>query len=169
MNETLAASHKPRIGWARVLTVAGVIVIVASAVLGYLSLQRMPTLEPVDFGQEVQMTATGSTSATIFASTGLSEPPSCRVTAEKGESVTVGGAEHYRQGGGLESTFGFGVTAGTRYTVTCSAAETGQFAVVQDASDLSGLFIAAGSLGLVLAGVGVALTARHGRRTWSDR
>lgn len=163
MSATRAASDKRHVAWARVLVVAGAVTTLASAVVGYLWLHRMPGLQAVDFGQRVQFAATESASATIFASTGLSRPPSCEVTSGSGEAVTVGEAEHYHQGGGLESAFGFPVTSGTTYTVTCSATETGRFAVAQDADVPEGLFIAAGSLGLVMCGVGGVLIARQRR------
>lgn len=135
-----------------------------SAVVGYLWLQRMPELEPVDFGQQVQITATESTSATIFVSTGLSRPPSCEVTSEDGDPVAAGDAERYHQGGGLESAFGFPVTSGTTYTVRCGrAAEGGRFAVAQDAAAPEAVFIGVGSLGLVMCGVGAVVAARQRR------
>jgi hypothetical protein len=144
--------------------VGGAVLILASAVVGYVWLQRMPELQPVDFGEHGQITATDSTTATIYAATGLSQAPSCEVTSEDGTSVAVGEAERYRQEGGLESAFGFPVAAGTTYTVTGSGAtETGQFAVAQDDAVPEGAFMAAGLLGLVVCGVGVVLAARQRR------
>ena len=168
MSATPAASDKRHVAWARVLVVAGVVTTLVSAVVGYVWLHRMPALQAVDFGQRVQIAATESTSATIFASTGLSRPPSCEVSSGNGEAVTVGEADRYHQGGGLESAFGFPVTSGTTYTVTCKATETGRFAVAQEAGAPEGLFIAAGSLGLVMCGVGGVLMARQ-RRAMNTR
>jgi hypothetical protein len=137
-----------------------------SAAVGYAWLKRMPELQPVDFGQQAQIRATESTSATIFASTGMSQPPSCEVTSGNGDPVTVGDAQHYHQGAGLESAWGFPVTSGTTYTVMCrGAAEDGRFAVAQDAAVPEVIFIAAGSLGLVMSVVGglFAFRQRHRR------
>lgn len=164
MSKTLAVTDNAHLLWARVLIVAGAVITLASAGVGYLWLHRIPELQPVDFGQHVQIIATESTSATIFASTGLSRPPSCEVISENGDPVAVGNARRYHQGGGLESTFGFSVTSGTRYTVTCSSAtEAGRFAVAQDAAVPEGVFIAAGSLGLVICAGGGVLMARQRR------
>jgi hypothetical protein len=79
----------------RPVITAGVVTTLTSAIVGYLWLQRMPDLQPVDFGQPAQITATRSTSATIFASTGLSRPPSCEVTSGTGDAVVVGEPERY--------------------------------------------------------------------------
>jgi hypothetical protein len=171
VSETVAVADQRHTLWARVLTVAGAATTLVSAVVGYLWLHRMPELQPTDFGRQVQITATKSTSVTIFASTGLSRPPPCEVTSGNGDPVTVGEAEHYHQGGGLESAFGFPVTSGTTYTVTCgSATETGRFAVAQDAAVPEGVFMTAGSLGLVMCGVGGVLMVRQRRamNTGSD-
>jgi hypothetical protein len=90
------------------------------------------------------------------------------VTSQDGDRVTVGDAQHYRQGGGLESAWGFPVASGSTYTVTCrSAGEDGQFAVAQEADVPEGIFIAAGSLGLALCVVGALLAFRQ--RRLSDR
>ena len=122
----------------------------------------MPDLQPVGFGQQVQIRATEHTSATIYGSTGMSRPPSCTVSTGNGELVTVGDAQDYHQAGGLESAGGFLVTAGTTYTVTCrSEAGDGRFAVAQDAAVPEGIFIAAGSLGLAMCGVGGLLAFRR--------
>jgi hypothetical protein len=135
-----------------------------SAAVGYLWLKRMPELHPVDFGQQAQIRATESTSATIFASTGMSQPPSCEVASGNGDPVAVGEAERYLQEGGLESTFGFPVASGTTYTVTCTTAtEAGRFAVTQDATVPEGVFMETGLLGLVVCGTGVVLAARQRR------
>jgi hypothetical protein len=164
MARTMAVTNRPHVPWAKALTVGGAVLILASAVVGYLWLQRMPELQPVDFGEHVEITATESTAATIYASTGLSQAPSCEVTSEDGSSVTEGEADRYRQEGGLESAFGFPMTSGTTYTVTCtSATEAGHFAVAQDDAVPEGAFIAAGLLGLVVCGVGVVLAARQRR------
>jgi hypothetical protein len=170
VRKTLEVVEKGHAPWARLLIVAGAVTTLASAAVGYLWLHRMPELRPVDFGQQVKITATESTSATIFASTGLSRPPSCEVTSANGGRVTLGGARRYYQGGGLESAFGFPVTAGTTYTVTCgSATETGRrFAVAEDAAVPEVVFITAGSLGLVMCGVGGVLMVRQ-RRAMSTR
>lgn len=165
VSKALAVTSRARFPLGAVLIVAGAVTTVIAAVVGYLWLQRMPELRPVDFGQQVQVTATESTSATIFASTGLSRPPSCEVTSENGVPVTVGEAARYHQGGGLESAFGFPVSSGTTYTVRCgSSTEAGRFAVAQDAAVPEGVFIAAGSLGLVMCGWGGVLAARQRRR-----
>lgn len=153
------------IPWARLLILAGAATMLISAAVGYVWLERMPELKPVDFGQQAQIRATESTSATIFASTGMSQPPSCEVTSGNGDPVTVGDAHHYHQEGGLESASGFPVTAGTTYTVTCrGASEDGRFAVAQDAAVPEGIFIAAGSLGLVMCVVGGLLAFRQRQR-----
>lgn len=136
-----------------------------SAALGYVWLKRMPELQPVDFGQQTQIRATESTSATIFASTGMSQPPSCEVTSGNGDPVTVGDAQHYRQGAGLESASGFPMTSGTAYAVTCrGTAQHGHFAVAQDAAVPEVNFIAAGSLGLVMSVVGGLFAFRQRQR-----
>lgn len=154
-----------RLPWARTLILVGVATTLTSAAVGYVWLQRMPELQPVAFGRQVQITARDSTSATIFASTGLSRPPSCEVASESGDQVTVGDPERYYQGDGLESAFGFPVATGGTYRVRCSsAAEGGRFAVAEDMAVPEGVFIAAGSLGLVMCGLGGLLTARQGRR-----
>lgn len=158
-------TDRGRISGARILVLAGAVTMVASAVVGYVWLKRMPELQPVDFGQQVEVRATASTSATIFASTGMSRPPSCTVISENGDPVTVGEAKRYHQGGGLESASGFPMTSGTTYTVTCrGAAEDGRFAVAQDAAVPEGVFIVAGSLGLVMCAAGVFLAARQRQR-----
>lgn len=164
MRDTLVVARRRHVPWVRLLIVAGAVIALASAVVGALSRQRMPEMHPVDFGQQVQITATDATTATIFGSTGLSQAPSCKVATANSEPVPVGEAERYRQGGGLESVFSFPVTAGTTYTVTCAAAEPGRFAVAQDAAVPTGVFIAAGSLGLVMFGVGL-IWARRPRAT----
>lgn len=165
MSETRGVSDRVHIPWARLLIVAGVVTMSISAAVGYVWLTRMPELQPVDFGQQAQIRATESTSATIFASTGMSQPPSCDVTSGHGDPVTVTDARHYRQAGGLESASGFQVTAGTTNTVTCrGASEDGRFAVAQDAAVPEGIFIAAGSLGLGLCVVGGLLAFRQRQR-----
>lgn len=71
-------------------------------------------------------------------------------------------AARYHQGGGLESAFGFPVSSGTTHTVMCgSSTEAGRFAVAQDAEVPERVFIAAGSLGLVMCGWGGVLAARQ--------
>lgn len=138
---------------------------IVSAAVGYVWLTRMPELQPVDFGQQTSVRATESTSATIFASTGMSQPPSCEVTSGNGDPVTVGDAQRYHQGAGLESAWGFPVTSGTTYTVTCrGAAEDGRFAVAQDAAVPEVSFITAGSLGLVMAVLGGLVAFRQRQR-----
>lgn len=150
--------------WARLLVLAGAVTVLVSAGIGFVWLNRMPDLQPVDFGQQAQIRATESTSATIYASTGMSRPPSCTVTTGNGNPVTVGDAQHYHQAGGLESAGGFLVTAGTTYTVTCrGAAGDGRFAVAQDAAVPEGILIAAGSLGLAMCGAGGLLAFRRRR------
>jgi hypothetical protein len=157
-------SSRPRTGWAKALILGGVAFTVVSAVVGYLWLHRMPELRPVDFGEHVQITATRTTSATIYASTGLSRAPSCAVSTGDGAPVAVGEVDRYLQEGGLESAFGFRVAAGTTYAVTCThATEAGRFAVAQDAAFPEGVFVAAGVLGLVVCGTGVVLAARQRR------
>lgn len=151
--------------WARILILAGAVTILASAVVGFVWLKRMPELQALDFGQQAKITATASTSATIFASTGMPRPPSCEVISENGAPVIAGAAKRYYQGDGLESAYGFPMTSGTTYTVTClGAAEDGRFAVAQDAAVPEGLFIAAGSLGLFMCVVGGFLAARQRQR-----
>lgn len=158
-------TDRVHIPWARLLIIAGAATMVISAAVGYAWLKRMPELQPVDFGQHAQIRATESTSATIFASTGLSQAPSCAVTSGGGDPVTVGNAQRYHQAEGLESAFSFPVTAGTRYTVTCSgASEDGRFAVARDPAVPEGIFIAAGSLGLVMCVVGGLLAFRQRQR-----
>jgi hypothetical protein len=164
MAEKLAVTHTPHVRWAKELIVGGALLTLASAVVGYLWLQRVPELNPVDFGEHVTVTATKSASATIFASTGLSRAPSCDVTTGDRASVTVGEAARYQQKGGLESAFGFPVESGTTYRVTCaSATEAGQFAVAQDAAVPETAFMATGLLGLIACGGGVVLAARQRR------
>jgi hypothetical protein len=166
VGEGVGVSERPHLAWARVLVVVGVAIALASAVVGYVWLQRMPELQPVDFGQRVPVVATETTSVTIFVSTGLSSPPSCKVTTGNGGAVTVGEAERYHQGGGLESAFGFPVASGTTYVVTCSsAAEAGRFAVAQDVAVPVNVLIATGSLGLALCGVGLVVTTGRRRAT----
>lgn len=166
MGETIGSNGRPHLAWARVLIVVGVAIALVSAVLGYVWLQRMPELQPVDFGQHVPIVATETTSVTIFVSTGLSSPPSCEVTTENGGAVTVGEAESYHQAGGLESAFAFPGTSGTTYVVTCSsAAEAGRFAVAQDVAVPVNVLIATGSLGLGLCGVGLVVTTGRRRAT----
>lgn len=136
-----------------------------SAAVGYVWLNRIPELQPVDFGQQTSIRATESTSATIFASTGMSQPPSCEVTAGNVDPVTVGDAQRYHQGAGLESAWGFPVISETTYTVTClGAAEDGRFAVAQDAAVPELGFIAAGSLGLVMFVLGGLVVFRQRQR-----
>jgi hypothetical protein len=160
----VAVTSRPHTPWAKALIVGGAVVTLVSAVVGFLWLQRMPELQPVDFGEQVKITSTATTSATIYASTGLSRAPSCEVSIGDGASVAVGEAERYLQEGGLESAFGFPVASGTTYTVTCaSATEAGRFAVAQDAAVPEGAFMAAGLLGLVVCGTGAVLVARQPR------
>ena len=165
MSDTRGVTHRAHIPWAPLLILAGAATVFVSAALGYVLLNRMPDLQPVDFGQQAQIRATESTSATIFASTGMSQPPSCEVTSGNGDPVTVGDAQHYHQRAGLESALGFAVTSGTTYTVTCrGAAEDGRFAVAQDAAVPEVSFIAAGSPGLVMLVVGGLLAFRQRQR-----
>lgn len=86
-------TDRVHIPWARLLIIAGAATMVISAAVGYAWLKRMPELQPVDSGQQAQIRATESTSATIFASTGLSQAPSCAVTSGGGDPVTVGNAQ----------------------------------------------------------------------------
>jgi hypothetical protein len=53
MARTMAVTNRPHFPWAKALTVGGAVLILASAVVGYLWLQRMPELQPVDFGEHV--------------------------------------------------------------------------------------------------------------------
>jgi hypothetical protein len=155
-------TDRRRIPWARILILAGAVTVLTSAAVGYVWLTRMPELQAVDFGQQAEISATASTSATIFASTGMSRPPSCEVISENGDPVGVGEAERYYQGDGLESAYGFPITSGTTYTVTCrGAADDGRFAVAQDAAVPEAVFIAAGSLGLLMCVLGGILAARQ--------
>lgn len=132
---------------------------------GHTWLKRIPELQPVGFGQQVEISATASMSATIFASTGMSRPPSCDMITENGDPVTVGEVSRYVQGGGLESAFGFPMTSGTTYVVTCRGeAPEGCFAVAPDVAVPEGIFIAAGSLGLLMCVVGIVLAARQRQR-----
>ena len=156
MSDKPGVTDRVHIPWARLLIIAGAATMVISAAVGYAWLKRMPELQPVDSGQQAQIRATESTSATIFASTGLSQAPSCAVTSGGGDPVTVGNAQRYHQAEGLESAFSFPVTAGTRYMVTCSGA--------QDPAVPEGIFIAAGSLGLVMCVVGGLLAFRQRQR-----
>ena len=155
-------AERLHVPWALLLVLVGALTVLVSAGVGFTWLNRMPDLQPVDFGQQAQVRAQESTSATIYASTGMSRPPSCTVSPGTGELVTVGDAQDYHQAGGLESAGGFLVTAGTTYTVTCrSEAGDGRFAVAQDAAVPEGIFIAAGSLGLAMCGVGGLLAFRR--------
>jgi len=148
-----------------VLVTAGALTVLASAVSGWLLLDRMPDLSPVSFGQQVHITASETATATIYVSTGLARAPVCEVTAGNGVRMTAADAGHYRQRGGLESAFGFPMSAGTSYTVTCGrVTESGRFAVARDADVPEGAFIGAGTLGVLACFVGLVLAAGE-RRT----
>lgn len=57
------------------------------------------------------------------------------------------------------------MTMGTTYTVTCrGAGEDGRFAVAQGAAVPEAIFIAAGSLGLIMSGMGGLLAFRQRQR-----
>jgi hypothetical protein len=145
------------------LIVGGIAITLASAVVGVVWLDRMPDVHPVAFGEQVQITATESTTATIYASTALSRPPSCEAISQDGTAVPVGEAGRYLQEAGLESALGFAVVSGRTYTVTCTGAtEAGRFAVAQDAAVPEDAFMAAGLLGLIVGAAGVALARPRG-------
>ena len=157
-------AERLHVPWALLLVLVGALTVLVSAGVGFTWLNRMPDLQPVDFGQQAQVRAQESTSATIYASTGMSRPPSCTVTTGDGDPVPVGDAQRYHQAGGLESAGGFPVTAGTTYAVTCrGAADDGRFAVAEDAVVPEGVFIAAGALGLAMCGAGGLLAHRRRR------
>jgi hypothetical protein len=162
MAEQTAVARTPHAPWAVALIVGGALLTLASAVVGYLWLGRVPELAPVDFGEQVEIISTDSASTTIYVSTGLSQAPSCEVTLANGAAVRVGEAERYVQQGGLESAFGF-VVPGTTYAVTCASAEPGQFAVAQHLAVPERVFIATGVLGLAACGVGVGLAVGRER------
>ena len=150
--------------WPRLLFVAGALIVLASAVSGWLSLNRMPDLSPVSFGEQVEIAASEPATATIFVSTGLARAPACQVTAGDGNRVTAGEAERYQQRGGLESAFGFPLSAGATYAVTCGrATDSGRFAVARDADVPEEAFIAAGPLGALTCGSGLVLVVRERR------
>jgi hypothetical protein len=56
------------------------------------------------------------------------------------------------------------VTSGTTYDVVCDGADAGRLAVAQDAEVAESAIFAAGSLGLVMCGIGGVLAARRRRQ-----
>jgi hypothetical protein len=64
--------------WAKVLIIAGAVITLGSGAAGFLWLNRVPDLRPVTFGEQAQITATGSGGASIYTPTGQQLPPPAR-------------------------------------------------------------------------------------------
>lgn len=142
----------------------GLVVLVGSAVVGYLLLQGPRDLSPVAYGEPLTVTTESSSSVGVFTPTGLDEPPGCRVVTSEGAEVELGPAERYSQSEGLEATYSFATTGGTPYLVSCgTAGQAGEFAAVETRSVSEPLFVAVGAVGLVLLVGGLVLSRRSGR------
>jgi hypothetical protein len=77
----------------------------------------------------------------------------------------LGEPQRYQQAEGMESSYGFTATSGTTYTVSCEGpGQVGRFAVAEVGNFPEAVFLAVGSLGLLLCAAGGVLAWRH-RRT----
>jgi hypothetical protein len=163
-----AMSRKTRSSsWWAILLILGAVMTLGSAVLGFVWLNRVPDLQTVAFGEPTQFTATG-TAATIFTPTGLSTAPPCDVTTPDGVALELGEPERYQQSAGMESSYGFTASSGMTYTVGCgSPGQTGRFAVAEVSHFPAGVFVAVGSVGVILcAGAGLLVwRQRHAERS----
>jgi hypothetical protein len=148
-----------------ILMIVGAVMTLGSAVMGFVWLNLAPELDPVPFGEQSQVTATRSGSATIFSPTGQSAAPPCTATTADGAEVGLGEPERYLQLEGMESSYGFPTSAGSTYTVTCGGpGQVGRFAVEEVSGFPEAVFLTVGSLGLLLCAGGGALAWRHRRR-----
>jgi hypothetical protein len=151
--------------WGKALIVAGAVITLGSAVTGLLWLNRVPAIHPVPFSEEVQITASGSDEVSIFTPTGQATVPACEVTTQDARQVVLTEPQRYQQSAGLESSYGFTITSGTAYTVSCGEpGQGGQFAVAEVGEFPEAAFLAVGTLdcscareGLYLSGVDTAI------------
>lgn len=151
-----ARSHK-----AVILMIIGAVMTLGSAVTGFVWLNLAPKLDPVPFGEQSQLTATRSGTATIFSPTGQSAAPPCTATTPDGAEVVLGEPERYLQLEGMESSYGFPTSSGSTYTVTCGdPGQVGRFAVEEVSRFPEAVFLTFGSLGLLACAAG-ALAWRH--------
>ena len=134
--------------------IAGAVIMLGTAAVGFRWLNRVPELDPVPFGEQTQVTATGSGGATIFTPTGQAVTPACQAVRD-GRPVVLTPPRRYQQSAGLESSYGFTTTSGVTYTVGCgNPGQLGQFAVAEVSGFPEAAFLAIGSLGLLLAVAG---------------
>jgi hypothetical protein len=160
MSSEVVSSRSHR---AVILMVIGAVITLGSAVTGFVWLNLAPELDPVPFGEQAQLTATRSGTATIFSPTGQSAAPPCTATTPDGAQVVLGEPARYLQLEGMESTYGFTTSAGSTYTVTCgSRGQAGRFALEEVSRFPERVFLMVGSLGLLLF-AGGALAWRHRR------
>ena len=146
------------------ITVLGALVMVGSALVGFLLLQGPRDLSPVAYGERLTVTTERNSSVGVYTPTGLEAPPACRVTTSTGVNVVLGPAERYSQADGLEATYSFVTAGGTPYLVSCgTGGQAGQFAAVETRSVSTPPFIAGGILGLVLLVGGLILARPSGR------
>jgi hypothetical protein len=146
------------------LIIIGAVITLGSGVIGVVWLNRMPDLHPVPFGEQAQITASGSGGATIFTSTGQAATPACQATTPDGRPLVLGEPQRYQQSARMESIYGFTTTSGTTYTVSCGdPGQAGQFAVAEVSAFPEVAFLAVGSLGLLLSAAGGVLAWRRGR------
>ncbi len=149
-----------------VLIFAGLISVIAGATYGYISIGSVGTgeLDNAPLGTQLTFKAAGSHRANIF--TGGEQPAQCEVITSDGRDVPLGEARPYsvNQEYQMQSTYGFDVSQGTTYLVTCSSHGDGrEFAVVEVPIGPERVAIALGSLGAVVFAVGLVL-AIIGRR-----
>lgn len=153
--------------WSRsgpVIAGLGLLVLVGTAVVGFLLLQGPRDLSPVAYGESLTVTTESSSSVGVFTPTGLDAPPACRVVTSEGAEVELGPAERYSQTDGLEATYSFATTGGTPYLVSCgTAGQAGEFAAVETGNFSEPLFVAVGAVGLLLLLGGLVLSRRSGR------
>jgi hypothetical protein len=156
---------------ASLLVIIGALCVVATVVVGFRWGDRVPDLTRVDYGQEWRFTSTGSGEATIFTPVGQAEPPTCQVTADRGDAVELAQAERYQQSGGLESAFTFAVAPDRTYDVVCgSPGQAGRFGVAQVSPLPRVPLLAGGALGVLLVASGVTVALhRSGRPAPSPR
>ena len=132
-------------------------------------------LKAVPLGEELTFKPSGSYRADIFttqpapSSTG---PPTCSVTTTGGLAVPLQDANPYvvDQKRHMETDYGFDVSSGVTYLVTCgSRGDTSEFAVAEVPilpRVVATILLAPGVLAFVAGLVLVVITRRRGRMTY---
>lgn len=135
------------------MAIAGAALIAGGIIYGSVTLGSLGAdVKTVPFGQT--MTFSGSWRASIYTTqpptSPTSHPPACSVTTTDGRGVTLKSATPFEINTKrhLESSYGFDVTRGTTYRVTCgTTSDTGEFGVIEVPFTAQVISIAIGIIG----------------------